>query len=359
MRKKLIALLLLCCLAVPLAACGGKSPAGSDTRTVVDTLGRSVEVPAEPKAVATLSPFAGPMVVLYGWGDRMPATSNAVKRDLLIHAMEPALENSVSVKSSGSMNAEEILRLNVDLIFVDPEIYHNPDERAKLEALDIPYVVIAFTDMAGQMAAARVIGEALGETEEAEAYVAWYQEAIDRVAGGVADIPGDELPRLYHSVNEAVRTDYPGSVPADWIAVTRAINVSLDAELEMKGDHAYTTLEQIYVWDPDVIIANEPGVDDYILTDEKWAGLRAVRDGRVYQIPVGVTRWGHPNSVETPLAILWLAELLYPDRFDIDIVAEMKHFYKTFFDYDMDDATARAVLQGDGIRTPKKNRPDK
>lgn len=355
MRKKLIALLLLCCLAVPLAACGGKSPAGSDTRTVVDTLGRSVEVPAEPKAVATLSPFAGPMVVLYGWGDRMPATTNAVKRDLLIHAMEPALENSVSVKSSGSMNAEEILRLNVDLIFVDPEIYHNPDERAKLEALDIPYVVIAFTDMAGQMAAARVIGEALGETEEAEAYVAYYQEAIDRVKRVVADIPEEEIPRVYHSVNEAVRTDYPGSVPADWIAVTRAINVSLDAELEMKGDHAYTTLEQIYVWDPDVIIANEPGVDDYILTDEKWSGLRAVREGRVYQIPVGVTRWGHPNSVETPLAILWLAELLYPDRFDIDIVAEMKHFYKMFFDYDMDDETARAVLQGDGIRTPKKS----
>lgn len=356
MRRKFCAWLLLLCLVVPLAACGGKPQEGSGARTIVDMLGRTVEIPAGLNTVASLSAFAGPMVVLYGWGDRMPATTNAVKRDLLIQAMEPALKDAVSVKSSGSMNAEEILRLNVELIFVDPEIYADPDERAKLEALGIPYVVIQFTDMAGQMEAARVIGEALGETEEAEAYVAYYQEAIDRVKRVVAEIPEEEIPRLYHSVNEAVRTDYPGSVPADWIAVTGVPNVSLEAtDLEMKGDHAYTTLEQIYVWDPDLIIANEPGVDDYILTDEKWSGLRAVRERRVYQIPVGVTRWGHPNSVETPLAILWLAELLYPDRFDIDIVAEMKHFYKTFFDYDMDDETAAAVLQGDGIRTPKKS----
>jgi len=288
----------------------------------------------------------------------MPATTNAVKRDLLIQAMCPPLRDAVVVKSSGSLHAEEVLRLDIDLIFVNEELWADADERAKLDALGIPYVVIGFTDMEGQMKAARVIGEALGETDEAEAYVAWYQESIDRVARVVADIPEDEIPRLYHSVNEAVRTDYAGSVPADWIAVTRVHNVSLGSDLQMSGDHAYTTLEQIYAWDPDLIIANEPGVDDYILSDPKWAGLRAVREGRVYQIPVGVTRWGHPNSVETPLALLWLAELLYPDRFDIDIVAEMKHFYKTFWDYDMDDETAAAVLKGDGIRTPKENRPE-
>ena len=94
-------------------------------------------------------------------------------------------------------------------------------------------------------------------------------------------------------------------------------------------------------------------MDDYILTDEKWQGLGAVIAGKVYQIPIGVTRWGHPTSVETPLALMWLAELLYPDMFDINIDAEIRQFFNTFYGFAIDDEWIEAIKEGDNMRRPK------
>ena len=71
------------------------------------------------------------------------------------------------------------------------------------------------------------------------------------------------------------------------------------------------------LWDPEVIIVNEAGVADYIMTNKQWSSLSAVKKNKVYQMPIGISRWG-THSLE-PLAILWTARTLYPDLFaDID-----------------------------------------
>ena len=136
---------------------------------------------------------------------------------------------------------------------------------------------------------------------------------------------------LILTVNEAVRTDIKDSLPADWIEITGGINVSIDDDLKISGDKSFATLEQIYTWNPDIIIANESGVPDYMLSNEQWAGLKAVKEKRVYQIPNGVSRWGHPGSLETPLAVLWTSKLLYPQYFEhINMEEETKSITKTF-----------------------------
>ena len=32
-------------------------------------------------------------------------------------------------------------------------------------------------------------------------------------------------------------------------------------------------------------------------------------EGSVYQLPVGISRWAHPGSVESPIAALYIAQL--------------------------------------------------
>ena len=220
--------------------------------------------------------------------------------------------------------------------------------------MGIPYVVVGYETLDEQLDAVAVIGAALDTEEEAARYIDWAKGIMERVEQGCRDIPAPERPRIYHSVNEAVRTDYQSSICAEWIALTGAENVSLTSGgLSLEGDKAYTTLEQIYVWEPDLIICNEPGVDDYILSDEKWAGLDCVEQGRVYQIPVGTSRMGHPTSTETPLALLWLAELLYPDYFDIDFSQELKDYFEEFYDYQLSEETVEAILAGDEMRAAK------
>ena len=333
----------------------GFSVGGSNgpTISVTDCVGRTVEVPAEPQAIATLDPFAGQAVIMFGYGDRMTATVGGVQRDELLQAICPALKDATIAKESGAVNKETLLELGIDLMFIKSDMYQNETERAQLDALGIPYIVIDYDSMASQREAMHVIGAALSCQEEAAQFETYYQQIVDQVSAVVATIPAAEYPTVYHACSEALRTDPKESLGADWIAVTGAENVSVNSDdLTFQEQNYYTTLEQIFEWDPDYIICNESGVPDYIMNSKKWAGLRAVRENHVLQVPIGVSRWGHESSTETPLAILWLAQTLYPEYFpEVDIVAEMNTYYTTFYDYEIDDATAQEILSGKGIRT--------
>ena len=97
-----------------------------------------MSVPKDPDIICTLSAFAGPLVCLYGYSEEMMATSNNVLRSNFLKEMCPAVRNAVNVKNSGTMNAESILAINAELIFVDLTMYSDADERSKLDTMGIP-----------------------------------------------------------------------------------------------------------------------------------------------------------------------------------------------------------------------------
>ena len=322
-----------------------------NTVEITDMLGRTVFIPEEPQRIAILDPFAGYAVIMLGYGDKMVATTGGIKRDVLIQSMLPSLVNTVVVKEEGAINGEALLKLKPDLIIIKGEIYNNTDERNKLDRLRIPYLVIEYRSMEEQCEAMRLIDKAFGNKEKAEAYIDYYHETIRQVTEIVKNISDEKRPTLYHSINTAITTDAVDSIGAEWIAVTGVKNVSMNAEL-LFGEKQYnTTLEEIYIWDPDVIICNESGINEYILMSSQWQGLRAVREKRVYQMPIGVSRMGHFNSIEVPLAIWWLSALIYPEYFtDFDFREELKTFYSRFFDYELDQEAIDSILAGHGMR---------
>ena len=352
--RRYLSLILALALLLSFAGCGRKGDGGGK-KTVTDCAEREVTLPEKIEKICCVDPFTGPMLVMFGYGDAVTTGSNNMTRSVLLKIICPHIGEVVSVKSSGSLNAEEILKRGADVIFVERDIYNDPSERSKLETMNIPYVVISYRDIEEQIEAVRVIGKVLGTEEEAERYISWYEGVMRDVSSVCSGIPENERPKVYHSVNEALRTDYEGSICAEWIALTGAVNVSLDedAGLRISGDKAYTTLEQVYVWDPDLIICNEAGAFDDITDDDKWSGLRAVKEGRVYQIPIGTSRMGHPTSTETPLALLWLAELLYPERFDIDFRKELYDYFKEYYDYELSEELIDAIIEAGDMRTEK------
>ena len=352
-RRMLSAVLALLMTAVLLCGCAAlRAPAASDTITVTDCAGRTVAVPRDPQSICCVCPFSGPIIVMCGYGDRVTTACNNMTRSNLLTMICPSIADAVVVKSSGSVNGEAVLEYGTDLIFVNDGTYEVPAERAKLDSLGVPYVVIGFDDLRSQLDAMLVIGRALGAEDRAQDYVDWCEGVYADVQAALSGDLGEPVD-LYHAINEAVRTDYAGCICDEWITMTHVNDVSLSSDLTVDGGKAYTTLEQIYNWDPDMIICNEAGVDDYILSDEKWAGLRCVRDGAVYQIPVGISRMGHPTSTETPLALMWLANLLYPERYEIDCLQTFRDYYLRFYDFEIDDEMAQAILQADEMRSEK------
>ena len=80
-------------------------------------------------------------------------------------------------------------------------------------------------------------------------------------------------------------------------------------------------------------------------SDETWGALTAVKNGAYYQIPGEPYNWmSSPPSVNRLLGVKWLGQLLYPNVYTGDMIAEAKTFYNLFWHYDLTDAEAEALM---------------
>lgn len=346
-------MLVLCC-----TACTGKAevPATQSTgKMVTDCAGRTVSILESTDRIACLYAYTGHVAVLLGCEDQIVAVVDGLKRDALMQQKIPDIDEMPCPYNSGSINVEELAATNPDMILLRASNLQDAGEMEKLDGLGIPYAVVEYVTMDDQMESITVMGEILGREEQAEAYLQYYRDTLDMVRQRLADLPDSEKKTVYHSVNEVVRADIPGTLSYEVLEAAGCINVVTDAEeLQLDGDKGYVTVEQIYVWDPDVILANEPSAVEYFRTDEKFIGLRAVQEGNVLQLPVGISRWAHPGSLESPLATLYVAATLYPEYFsDIDLQAEIREFYQTFFHIDLTDEDIATILSGQGMRAPR------
>jgi iron complex transport system substrate-binding protein len=91
--------------------------------------------------------------------------------------------------------------------------------------------------------------------------------------------------------------------------------------------------------------AGETNVLGLITTGADWAGIKAVQDKRVYQIPHGPFDWfDRPPSVGRLLGVEWLGNLLYPDLYATDIKSTVKDFYKLFYHFELSDAQLSTLM---------------
>ena len=344
-------------LFVPPVGAGRQAGVAAATKTITDCIGRKVAVPADIGKIGCLFAFTGHAVAMMGRADDIVAISKGLRRDVLLNRMFPNLRRAPILKSGGAVNIEELLRAGPDVLFVSGDIRAHEAEAEKLDRFHVPYLVVEFNSIGSQMAAIAMIGEAIGAGKRAARFNAYYRDCIQRVREVVGNIPERERIRVYHSTTEATVTTGAHSLPADWLEQVGAVNVTTDRTTRRFEGKTHASIEQIMLWNPEVILANETGVVKSILNDRKWAAIRAVKKKRVHQMPIGISRWGHPGSLEIPLAVLWTAKTVYPERFpDLDIAAETRAFYREFFGYDLSDEMLGMMLSGRGMRLPKNAR---
>lgn len=324
--------------------------------TVIDYLGREVTIPKKIDRIACLYAFSGHVVTMLGDGNKIVAVVNGLKRDTLLTDINTNIQNAIVPNRGDKINIEELAKVNPDLIFIQESTAKDEGEKRKLDEMKIPYLVVNFNSIKEQQQSISMIGKAIGKSEKAEKFNAFYNEMIQLVSKNIKNISQKNRIRVYHSVNEATRTDPEDSLPSEWIKLAGAVNVSVGENLKAIDEKYFASLEQILLWDPDVILVNEDGVSDYILKNSQWQTLKSVKNKKVYQLPNGVSRWGHPGGLETPLAIVWTAKTLYPEKFkDLNVEVITARFYKDFFDYELNEEMIQKILLGKDMRIPKEN----
>ncbi len=361
-KTKIVAVILIALMLISMfSSCGFGVEAQlrdkeTGTRIVVDCIGREVEIPEKIEAVGCLYAFSGHITALLGEEDKIVAVVDGLKRDQLLTGLFPDILEKPVPFTEGSINIEELVKLNPDVVFIRTSTAENQGEMEKLASFGIPAVVVDSNTIKEQRASVIVAGEVFGGAalEKAKQYETLYREAMDVASEKAEKLKPDEIVSVFHSINEATRTDAKGTITAEWTTLVGVNNVSVNQELSILEGKMYAGLEQIYIWNPELIICNEPGVRDYIMKDAKWSGLQAVKDHAVIQMPIAISRWGHPGSMETPLAIYWLGKQVYPELYaDVDLVGKTRDFYQIFFDYKLSDEEISLIFSGEGMRKEK------
>jgi iron complex transport system substrate-binding protein len=106
-------------------------------------------------------------------------------------------------------------------------------------------------------------------------------------------------------------------------------------------------MEKVLEWNPDILVIDS-GLPSDLYTDSRWSAVKAVRDRKVYRQPMGVFIWDRPTAESAVLHPLWLAKIAYPERFeDIDMVREIKNFYREIMSFDLTDEQVNAILNAE------------
>ena len=105
------------------------------------------------------------------------------------------------------------------------------------------------------------------------------------------------------------------------------------------------SMEQVIVWDPEVILVKEPQFYEKVFTDECWQDIIAVKNQYVYLTPQYPFSWfDRPPGVNQIIGIPWLADKLYPEKTDINMTEETKIFFSKFYHYELSDEKANQIM---------------
>lgn len=312
--------------------------------TVTDALGRTVTVPAEPKAVLLGSGFnlialslihPDPVGLLAGWaGDLKDDNPEIYAR---FREKFPAIETVPVLGDGITLSFEAALSLKADLAILanwqaDTDL--GRQTIAYLEQTGVPVVVVDFNSdpLHNTAATMRLLGQVLNREEQANAFADFHDARIARIRERVAAHPEPGPSVLMDAFPNPEKCCFAygtGGLGA-FLAITGSRNIA--DSLPAQGGLVST--EFIVAANPDVYIATAspggtyssfsvgPGVEAKEARDTLaravenpyLANLKAVRDGRVHGL------WNFFNAV--PLNVLAaeaFARWLRPDIFsDVD-----------------------------------------
>ena len=378
--KRILCAILAALMLLNLAACGAAPADTQQTqateaqqqenqdKTVVDLMGREVKVPEEVQKIAAIAGPTYEMVFMLGSGDQIAMVKSGHTDSYpLANLTNPRLETlaGLAANPSSSVNIEDYLKHDIDLVVY----YDNEIELKKFDAVDMAAIVVSKnTGLIESLEEAKgltidqfiekltqpldILSTALNTEEARSEYETWRDycdEKLRMVYERTKDIPMEERQTVYwgNTWGEEIRSTY--ALKNRWYEVYLAGGQLIGPE--ENSNFPEVTAEQLYSWDPDIILVDNHGglpglvMESMYRENSKWSTLSAVQNQQLHRIPAGVFFLDKGST--TTLLVLWMATILQPELFsDIDMVEEVKYYYSEFYEYDLTDEEAQNVING-------------
>jgi len=330
-----------------------------EARTVTDSAGRKIDVPDRIERVFAAGPPASILLYILA-PDRMtgwPNPPTAEERPFIAERYRdlPALGRLTG--RGGTANLEVVLKAKPDLILdfgsvrdTYVSLADNVQEQTK-----VPYILVDGR-LEATPAALRLLGNVLDHGQRAEQLASYVEATFAEIDAALAAIPVDRRPRVYLARGpDGLETGVVGSINTEIIERAGGRNV---AEAAGQRGLVRASMEQVIVADPAIIITWDRNFFERVARDPLWAGIRAVREGRVYLAPTAPFGWiDRPPSVNRVIGLKWLAGLFYPDRFPENLRETTRTFYRLFYHVDLTEPQLDTLIAWSKGQTPSQQAP--
>ena len=353
--KKILALVLVLCMVVVLAACAqnNEDKKGTET-TVTDMIGREVTViPGSYKRVVCIGAgalrmysYIGDVSLLCGVEDidnisltERPKMFDSVARPYVLafgETFKTLPSCGVGGPNAQSAEAEKILSCNPDIVISE---YEDVDkENALQEQLGVPVITLksgsngVFADEFKR--SMKLLGNIFGKVSKANTLVEFIEKETADIQNRTKDIPDSEKPSVYICGLGNWGTTNHLMTSENFMPFTVANIKNAASGLGIKGIGAIETEKFVSIGEQiDIMIIDTAAVKNikplYAQDNTMFDTCKAWNDGNVY---IQMAYNAYYTNYELALANAWyVAKVVYPDKFeDIDMTQKLNEITNAF-----------------------------
>jgi iron complex transport system substrate-binding protein len=319
----------------------------AETRTVTDSAGRQVAIPAKiDKIFAAGTPAAITLYTLVP--DRLVGWPEPIREEARQYLPAKYAALPVTGRLTGranTANVERVLASKPDLVIdigtIAP-IYASLADRVQQQT-GVPYLLLDGA-LTRTPALYRQLGAILDVGAAAEPLAIYAAALLALVKLRIDAVPRRERARVYYARGpEGLETGLAGSINAEMLDFVGATNVAATGE---KRNIATVSPEQILLWDPEDVVTIDQRFYRGVWTDPVWEEVQAVRQKRVFLAPSKPFGWfDSPPASNRLIGLKWLCNKLYSGLFAGDFAAETHDFYRRFYHIDLSQAQLAALLE--------------
>ena len=352
-------------------------------RLITDMAGRTVELPDKINRIYAPSPYASTLLM-----SLCPEKLCGLFFPIEEHQkpfLNPCLLDLPLIGKITEFEAIKEVNPDVILIWGDKSNPIHPKSEKAMAELGIPHIYACcdeLVDLRDYPAIYRFLGQVLGIEERAEKLAVYCEETLTEVAEIVNSVHPQHRPRVYYAEGkDGTQTEYSHSLHAHLLNLIGDVNVHRGTLVGHPGMEQLTE-EQLLAYDPEVIIvwlkeaherimsssAKTPSVafgassatrshpvarlhtaihggspnflGAHLYANNKascvevdWERISAVKNNRVYQIPVEpFSYFDRPPCFMRILGLKWLLSICYPEIYKKNFEEEKTEFLKLFFE---------------------------
>ncbi len=248
----------------------------------------------------------------------------------------PHLKNTPSVGTFNDVNLETLLKLRPTMVFAG--VTSAPmNERIRTAGIPQYTLGIGKHSIDSLLKEFHHIGTILHKEQKSDDLINYWKSRLIIIQKRLAKIDPSKHKKVFYSgTSGKIGTKDIKNWGDEFITSAGGINVASKAPFQ-----GGVSLEALNAWNPDIIITTSNSKSnlnaEVIYKNPALSQLKAVRDSKVFEAPIGTFWWDRP-SPESILGIIWLSKILYPEvMHDIDLKQETKMFYKKFYNYALTD----------------------